>query len=33
VLEGALPGGINASQRLDAGAKGVGQRLLGMGVR
>jgi hypothetical protein len=28
VLEGALPGGINASQRLDAGAKGVGQRLL-----
>jgi Acyclic terpene utilisation family protein AtuA len=32
VLEGALPGGINASQRLDAGAKGVGQRLLGFGV-
>jgi hypothetical protein len=32
VLEGALPGGINASQRLDAGAKGVGQRLLGFRV-
>jgi hypothetical protein len=32
VLEGALPGGINASQRLDAGAKGVGQRLLGLVV-
>jgi Acyclic terpene utilisation family protein AtuA len=33
VLEGALPGGINASQRLDPGAKGVGQRLLGIVVR
>jgi hypothetical protein len=32
VLEGALPGGINASQRLDAAAKGVGQRLLGLVV-
>ncbi len=32
VLEGALPGGINASQRLDAGAKSCGQRLLGMKV-
>jgi hypothetical protein len=32
VLEGALPGGINASQRLDPAAKSVGQRLLGMGV-
>jgi Acyclic terpene utilisation family protein AtuA len=28
VLEGALPGGINASQRLDPAAKSVGQRLL-----
>jgi Acyclic terpene utilisation family protein AtuA len=33
VLEGALPGGINASQRLDPAAKSFGQRLLGMGVR
>ncbi|MFM9852238.1 MAG: acyclic terpene utilization AtuA family protein [Sphingomonadaceae bacterium] len=32
VLAGALPGGINASQRLDPAAKGIGQRLLGMGV-
>ena len=32
VLEGALPGGNNASQRLDPAAKGFGQRLLGMGV-
>jgi hypothetical protein len=32
VLEGALPGDINASQRLDPAAKSVGQRLLGMGV-
>ncbi len=30
VLDGALPGGINASQRLDSAAKGIGQRLLGM---
>ena len=32
VLEGALPGGINASQRLDPAAKSIGQRLLGFGV-
>ncbi|MFM2410042.1 MAG: hypothetical protein RL481_870, partial [Pseudomonadota bacterium] len=32
VLEGALPGGINASQRLDPAAKSFGQRLLGMGI-
>ena len=32
VLEGALPGGINASQRLDPAAKSVGQRLLGFAV-
>ncbi len=32
VLAGALPGGINASQRLDPAAKGIGQRLLGMTV-
>jgi Acyclic terpene utilisation family protein AtuA len=32
VLEGALPGGINASQRLDPAAKSVGQRLLGFDV-
>jgi hypothetical protein len=32
VLEGALPGGINASQRLDPAAKSIGQRLLGLGV-
>jgi hypothetical protein len=32
VLDGALPGGINASQRLDPAAKSVGQRLLGLGV-
>ena len=30
VLEGALPGGINASQRLDPAAKSFGQRLLGL---
>lgn len=28
VLEGALPGGINASNRLDSAAKSVGQQLL-----
>lgn len=28
VLAGALPGGINASQRLDPAAKSIGQRLL-----
>jgi Acyclic terpene utilisation family protein AtuA len=28
VLEGALPGGLNASQRLDPAAKSIGQRLL-----
>lgn len=27
VLEGALPGGLNASQRLDPAAKSIGQRL------
>ena len=32
VLEGALPGGINVSQRLDPAAKSIGQRLLGFGV-
>ncbi len=32
VLDGALPGGLNASQRLDPAAKSVGQRVLGMGV-
>jgi hypothetical protein len=32
VLEGALPGGINASQRLDPAAKSFGQRLLGMAI-
>lgn len=32
VLEGALPGGINASQRLDPAAKSIGQRLLGFEV-
>lgn len=32
VLEGALPGGINASQRLDPAAKGMGQRLLGFRI-
>lgn len=30
VLEGALPGGLNASQRLDPAAKSIGQRLAGM---
>lgn len=30
VLEGALPGGLNASQRLDPAAKSLGQRLAGM---
>lgn len=28
VLDGALPGGLNASQRLDPAAKSIGQRLL-----
>ncbi len=32
VLEGALPGGINASQRLDPAAKSIGQRVLSMEV-
>ena len=32
VLDGALPGGINASQRLDPAAKSMGQRLLGFGL-
>ena len=32
VLDGALPGGINASQRLDPAAKSIGQRLLGFVV-
>ncbi len=30
VLDGALPGGLNASQRLDPAAKSIGQRLAGM---
>lgn len=33
VLDGALPGGLNASQRLDPAAKSVGQRVLAMRVR
>ena len=32
VLDGALPGGLNASQRLDPAAKSIGQRVLGMPV-
>lgn len=32
VLDGALPGGLNASQRLDPAAKSVGQRLAGMRI-
>jgi hypothetical protein len=32
VLDGALPGGLNASQRLDPAAKSIGQRVLGMKV-
>ena len=28
VLEGALPGGLNASQRLDPAAKSIAQRLM-----
>lgn len=32
VLDGALPGGLNASQRLDPAAKSIGQRVLGMGI-
>jgi Acyclic terpene utilisation family protein AtuA len=30
VLDGALPGGLNASQRLDPAAKSIGQRFAGM---
>jgi Acyclic terpene utilisation family protein AtuA len=33
VLDGALPGGLNASQRLDPAAKSVGQRVLGLLVK
>ena len=33
VLDGALPGGINASQRLDPAAKSIGQRLLHFPVK
>lgn len=33
VLDGALPGGINASQRLDPAAKSVGQQLLAFPVK
>ncbi len=32
VLEGALPGGLNASQRLDPAAKSIGQRFLEINV-
>ena len=32
VLAGALPGGINASTRLDPAAKSVGQQMLGFVV-
>lgn len=32
VLDGALPGGLNASQRLDPAAKSIGQRLAGMRI-
>ncbi|MGB5076150.1 MAG: acyclic terpene utilization AtuA family protein [Sphingorhabdus sp.] len=32
VLDGALPGGLNASQRLDPAAKSVAQRLMGFPV-
>jgi hypothetical protein len=32
VPEGAPPGAINASQRLDAAAKSFGQRLLGTAI-
>jgi hypothetical protein len=32
VLDGALPGGLNASQRLDPAAKSIAQRLIGMQV-
>jgi hypothetical protein len=28
VMEGALPGGLNASQRLDPAAKSIAQRLM-----
>ncbi|HMS19890.1 acyclic terpene utilization AtuA family protein [uncultured Sphingorhabdus sp.] len=33
VLDGALPGGLNASQRLDPAAKSIGQRLAGMKLK
>lgn len=33
VLDGALPGGINASQRLDPAAKSIGQRLTSLKLR
>lgn len=33
VLDGALPGGLNASQRLDPAAKSIAQRLMGFPVR
>lgn len=33
VLEGALPGGLNASQRLDPAAKSIAQRLMRFPVR
>ena len=33
VLDGALPGGLNASQRLDPAAKSIGQRLAGMRLK
>lgn len=32
VLDGALPGGLNASQRLDPAAKSIGQRVLGIKI-
>ena len=32
VLDGALPGGLNASQRLDPAAKSIGQRVLGIAI-
>ncbi|MBS0255297.1 MAG: DUF1446 domain-containing protein [Proteobacteria bacterium] len=33
VLEGALPGGLNASQRLDPAAKSIAQRLMNFPIR
>jgi hypothetical protein len=33
VLDGALPGGLNASQRLDPAAKSIGQRVLAMEIK